>query len=469
MKSRSIFCVLFAMFSIVLGNESFEWCTDAQAQQTAQELQLRNPLLDKLFQVNSITVEKPQPHTFIFFVQGAADHLQPHSLNEVDQPWGNSDAQDVQEIKKLALNCQNCNVLLLHIQRGGAHWYLPRHPWATYFRGYSAGKKIFTRNVAILNAADPRVVTSLLTTAEKLFPNTDLHLVYRGHGFYPSYDPSQRNEIAPFDTDFRESPYGIPTFAQGIREAKLKKPLKTVTLAACSMAFLEVATQLAPVANHLIASQVDISETLKFGFSFDFLRAIPPNTHSPREIPQTIASHLLRKFEVHAESGAVIPEEAIMESPVTWIELDRFKGGQNGNEQDWNASFWGLLEKIQKLDPQAFRENLPQLIEKSRVRLALSNHYVEHLQKRGASEMEITNEAHLRAKPVQFQAELDLILFLNGLKAALGSSENESEISQVITELTKKLQETIHVFQGSQFASHSGLSFDGSSLNTTVR
>ena len=83
--------------------------------------------------------------------------------------------------------------------------------------------------------------------------------------------------------------------------------------------------------------------------------------------------------------------------------------------------------------------------------------------------MEITNEAHLRAKPVQFQAELDLILFLNGLKAALGSSENESEISQVITELTKKLQETIHVFQGSQFASHSGLSFDGSSLNTTVR
>jgi hypothetical protein len=256
------------------------------------EKQNNRERLGTLFSKDFLISQKSVPkHTFIFFAHGAADHFVPTSLDD-RKVWGDAIANDVKKIKKLARSCSSCNVVILHIQRGGSHWYTSKSQYATYLRVYSGGKKLITRYVSLLNGADDETLSTLLTYSQKWFPQTHLHLIYRGHSFFPDYVPHLENDfISPFDYNFPHFPYGVSIFKRGIQKAQLPGGLlASITFAACSMKQPEVLKELIPsCTKQVIATEEDVDESLSKGFSYDFLSQVN-NSDSDTEVAQKIVT-----------------------------------------------------------------------------------------------------------------------------------------------------------------------------------
>ncbi len=436
------------------GLSSSSWAKESTSDRNLKQLFRIDTDLPKKF--------KKGPHTFVVFVNGAADHYVPPSFSEIKQKWGKADAKDVAEIKTSELSCEGCNLLLLHIQRGGSRWYTPQHAFATYLRGYSAGKKIFSRHVSLINAADPKTLSLLLSAAQALFPATDIHLIYRGHGFSPSYDPKATpQEIAPFDYNHKDSPFGIKEWIEGIQGAKLTQPLGSITFAACSMAYLEVAEKIAPHAKYMLAPQIDVIETLKFGFDYDFFRLIPFTPASDRAIPQTLARILMERFQTRPPSLDTKTEE-----PISLIDLSKIPS--------LKARLNTLIDAT-LLKPNAGLEQIGQktlwqdLLKKTHVSVALSERHIKTLIQLGKPEKEALAYAEKFQTPVRNPNEIDLVSFLNWLKAyAFESKENQTlteaenrlrdEISALATEF--RSTSVVEVFNPSPYAKHYGLSLD---------
>ena len=75
--------------------------------------------LENLFQVTRKTDAPYGKKTFVFFVEGAADHFVFNSMNDTKKTF-RADVIDTKRIIKYAKSCEDCNVVVLHIQRGGA-------------------------------------------------------------------------------------------------------------------------------------------------------------------------------------------------------------------------------------------------------------------------------------------------------------------------------------------------------------
>ena len=396
--SGAIFFFLFLEKTSWSGN--FFCSSLSQAQQNESRL-------NQLFQLDGTLPKQflKGPNTFVVFVNGAGDHFVPQSFPEVKLKWGKADAHDVAEIKQVISSCDSCNLLLLHVQRGGARWYTPKHPFATYLRGYSAGKKIFTRHVDLINAADPNVLARLLRTAQDLFPDTNLHLIYRGHGFYPAYDPkTNAHQIAAFDSNNKDSPYGIDQWTEGLRMAQLTRPLGSITFAACSMAYLEIAEKIAPFAKYMLAPQVDVIETLRFGFDYDFLRLIPFSPPSERTVPLTIANVLMQRFQSHPPML-----DNKMEEPLSLIQLKEITSLKN--------RFWSAIQQIHRNNSQFFRQNWPEIVKQAHVSEVVSNRFTRSMITKGKSQQEAFEFAKRTQKPARNPDELDLVNFLKWINS----------------------------------------------------
>ncbi len=224
-------------------------------------------------------------HTFIFFVQGSADHHVPKSMENFEE-WGDADEEDATSIRWLARSCRSCNVVLLHIQRGKA---------GAKFQIYRRGMELFSENRGVMNGADPEVLKDLIVAGEKWFPDSDHHLIYRGHSFFYTKKALEKGfAIAPFDANYPDSPYGIEQFSEGIRRAQRTRPLASITLACCKMDFPEVRKELGAHAHYLNLTDRSILQTLETGFSYRFL-TVAKGKHSSEEVSQLISKIYLEK------------------------------------------------------------------------------------------------------------------------------------------------------------------------------
>jgi hypothetical protein len=253
--------------------------------------------------------------TFVIFVNGDGNHFVPPSFGVVTSDFFAAEEVDEHRIVAAAEACRNCNVVLLHVRLPDG--CAARAPTAgqdlsSTLTAWSGGRRLASRSTPIVNAADPDVLASLLRLAAQAFPAADLHLVYRGHNFYPDYDPAAQPPIMrPFALTFPGSAYGLGSFAQSLRDGRLSRPLKSVVMASCAMAYYEVASALAPFAESLYASQVDVTESSAVGFSYGFLLG-----DSPAEASARIGSGLLQLFR-RPEKIA----DAMMEEPLSRIDL----------------------------------------------------------------------------------------------------------------------------------------------------
>jgi hypothetical protein len=381
---------------------------------------------------------QPQP-TFIFFIQGAADHFVPKSTTQVSQ-LTQVDQVDSKIIRQLAKQCQRCNVVILHVQQGQSKWYHRAHPHATYLRIYNRGKKLLSRHVPNLNSADPALVTSLLKLTQNWFPASPLHLIYRGHSIYPSYSPSVTEDrssefqLRPFDVNHPESPYGIEIFASAIREAHLNRKLSTLTFASCSMAYLDVAAAMSPFAELMIASQTDVLEVLSVGFDYHFLTRIETED-STRLSAKKIARSLLRKFRT---TPSLI--DAMMEHSISVIDLSDFS--------ELKDQFNSLLSRITSIE-------MTQTI--APVEKFLSDRYIQYQRQQGLSQKEVGKLLEATRITSTHIDQQDLIRFLEFLSSQLDS---HSELSQETLDLIDRFQSRLAVHYPSRCSKNSGLSFD---------
>ncbi|MEI8346241.1 MAG: hypothetical protein WCG27_02155, partial [Pseudomonadota bacterium] len=172
-------------------------------------------------------VTNPAPHTFMFFINGDAEHFvtTTNNVHRMTKLY-RRESQDVERIQRLAEQCTSCNVVILLDQRGEDRWFSRAKPWASYVRVFIRGQKVTDYKVPELNMADPKTLANLLSFTQYYFSSSkDAHLIYVGHAFQPTYLPNNDQLIAPFDWSAKESAYGHQDFVHSLAMAQLKKPL----------------------------------------------------------------------------------------------------------------------------------------------------------------------------------------------------------------------------------------------------
>jgi|GEM_PF-6611123 len=261
----------------------------------------------------SVIPSRPAKNTMIFWVNGDADRFR----NE--EGSGSKivrlDVLDVDRIKQLSQKC-NCNIVLFHDQRGTNRWFNRSKHFSTFLYSYSKGKpvKFGNKNYLQFNEVDQSkrsFLATLLKFSQDLFPGTSYHLIYRGHSFATDLT---HPESVSFDRSSSGS-YHIKDFIASIKESKVR--LSTVTFAACSMAYVEMALALTPFANYMIASQINIHETGITGFSFEYLTKLNDQM-SEEAIAHVLAKTMLERFRTVKEK-----ELFLRETPAVMIDLNK--------------------------------------------------------------------------------------------------------------------------------------------------
>jgi hypothetical protein len=242
--------------------------------------------------------------------------------------------------------------------------------------------------------------------------------------------------------------------------AQLTRPLGSITFAACSMAYLEIAEKIAPFAKCMLAPQVDVIETLRFGFDYDFLRLIPFSPPSERTVPLTIANVLMQRFQSHPPML-----DNKMEEPLSLIQLKEITSLKN--------RFWSAIQQIHRNNSQFFRQNWPEIVKQAHVSEVVSNRFTRSMITKGKSQQEAFEFAKRTQKPARNPDELDLVNFLkwinqNYLIPTPDQSLSEAEV-KLKTELISlesefKTPSTVEVFNASDYANHFGMSFDASPI-----
>jgi hypothetical protein len=400
----------------------------------------RNPGSDSVAAIESVIRRAPVfrsgvgKRTFIFFVNGDADHFVTDSANSAKPDLSRVDAADVRKIEQLALSCSECNVVVLHDQRGTDNWYTKDDPWATFLRVYSRGRKYYEKSVGELNMAEPRVLTELLKYSERAFPGAGLYLVYRGHSFIPRFDPGRpESGLAPFDYSNPEAPYGVREFSASIRDAKLARPLNAVVMAACTMADAELADAIAPHAKTLIAPQLEVLETLSTGFGYRYLKELD-EVELRSEAVERISSLLLEPIRITPNE-----DDALMEYPVSVIDLDGFGGISARLRQLVSSS--GMADSV--------------IRDQSLLSKSISARTVEVLKQKGKSDGQIARLIDALRQPSRNLDALDVKLLLDSLKA----TTPEPSLLQRISEIEIHLAPRVRVLDRPEFSKAHGLTF----------
>lgn len=303
----------------------------------------------------------PAANTFVFLINGAEDHsvLRSRTSSEMVR----ADEWDAEKITVLAQTCNDCNVVLLHV----------RSQKAANLQMFSRGKLIASRQVCEISHADAHALSELLKSAERVFPLSRFHLVYRAHSFLDR----------------------VQELAQGLSRANLQEPLSSITFACCSMAFLEVAASVSPYAKYMIATQTNVVETQDFGFDYSFLTQIG-DQQSEAEIAESIADRLLSSFRVgeHQLEQAYESAAPIMESSISLIRL----------------------EKMDILAPrfkELLKENDGAIAENCRVTKVVADRYIDFLK---TKQSDVSAYLKWRWEAYPRMNDFDLICFLRALE-----------------------------------------------------
>jgi hypothetical protein len=387
--------------------------------------------LGKLYYPPAPPVASPARHTFVFWVNGDADHFQPQSsAPEAGSEIHRIDKHEVRRIEEIARSCRRCNVVVLHDQRGNSSaWYMRAKPWATYLRVYARGKKIAERHVPEIDGTDPRALAWLLRFSEQAFPESELHLIYRGHAFRTPYLPGAPGGALPFDYSHPERAYGQATFLRSLEMANLRRKLASVTLASCSMASIELASRLERFAAYFVASKHDVLEVLDVGFRFDSILAARDKLGA-RAVSWRIALSLLGAFD-----DAPSSQDAMLEYPATWVDLSGMSA--------ISARFDALAAMIDALPEARKHELRAALIRRAGLTKGASSRYLRMLRAQGKPDAAVRAMERALRVPSERAGDLDLDRALD-LVAALPSAGDTRAAAALSREIKTLISVYIH-------------------------
>jgi len=331
----------------------------------------------------------PESSTIIVWMQGDANHRVLENLDS--KTFVDADEVEIKRVRESAQRCQRCNVVLLHDPSGSA---------SSTLEIFIQGKRSYSTRYGELNSADPNTLAWLLNSATQWFPRSSLHYVYRGHNFTPRFIPGNSDNIPPFDykNDVgTPTAYGIPEFVEGFRRANLPSRLTTVTLAACRMAYLNLAAELAPYARTFIASSVDILETADSGFDYTWMESIA-ETPTMAKAADLIQSRLMIR-QKNAD-----PEDSRSEYPVVQLNLSRAKELQE-NVKDFLREIRKQKNLRERLDSESFRAE-------TATRTFISDDlYAIFIKKHGGKKANFYGQTFVTPSPLG--TDLDLGILLN--------------------------------------------------------
>ncbi len=299
-------------------------------------------------------------------------------------------------------------------------------------------------HVDLVNAADPETLAALLRFGSHSFPESEVHLIYRGHSFIPEYSPGSQlvPAVAPFAYSFPGSAYGPDLFIESFRRAGLAKPLGSVTLAACSMASLELAAGLSPYAKEMLAPQVDILETLAVGFYLSFLK----DPDLPKDPVGTLARSLLSSFDKTSELT-----EAEMEYPLSRIQLSAIGPAYR--------EFRRIRERLNSSEVGFAAGNEQALLEQSRVERLLSQRYIDYLKSEGKTEKEIGAMIQFVRAPSDDPFATDAGIYLEGLRERLSQGVMNHALARQVDRLRIALSSVVEVLNQPAHSQKTGLTF----------
>lgn len=338
----------------------------------------QNSAIAKIFDNSSFQIKESSKmrHTFIFWVNGDSDRFRP-SLG-IGSKNIRIDKLDVDRILKFSESC-NCNTVIFHDQRYSDTFLSRRKHFGSFLYAFAGGEKVlFSKSssskrrmrmrdhisFAEVNQ-DSEFLTSLVTFSKKMFPASRFHLIYRGHSFANSLG----GESKPFDYSDENINFHKDELETSLRDSRVI--FETVTFAACSMSNISFAKSLSQFSNYMIASQVNIPETGKTGFNFDFLKYVD-DSKSSYDIAHLIGSSLLRNFETVEERDLYIRE-----TPVSVIYLNRLRY---------------LIRRIELVEKE-LRENFKEdkeSLDDAKIIVRVSDRYLDQRRASGASDEEIT-------------------------------------------------------------------------------
>lgn len=377
-------------------------------------------------------------NTFIFWVNGDSDRFRPSE--GIGSKNIRIDTLDLQRIKELSKTC-DCNVLIFHDQRLSDKWYTRARHYAAFVYAYASGKAVefikevkrrdhkkrewikreIKRNYIEFNEVNQNTefIASLFNFTKRLFPETNYHLVYRGHSFAESI----RKKRIPFDRSHPETNFHKEELEQAILKTDIL--FETVTFAACSMANISFAKMLSNHSQWMIGSQVTINETGLTGFNYEFLNSVR-NGMDIKTFAEEVAKGLLKNFDTVKDINL-----AIRETPASLIDLRAIRS----IKEDITAAEEQVRSSI-KNESIAFN--------KAKIEINVSNRYLSYRKANGASQSEIETAAkYIKVPSSGHDYDLGEALKIDGF-----------------TNIAQDLKKAVKVFGGSGVSRKTGLSFD---------
>ena len=388
--------------------------------------------LDQLFASPLAAPVNAAQNTFVFWINGDADHFVPSSTDSgTSLNVYRGDKFEVARLEQLAQSCSACNVVILHDQRGTDHWYSASKPWAVWFQVYSRGRKLLERHAPEVDETDPMVLARLLSFSQSSFPQSELHLIYRGHSFRTPYVPGSLN-ILPFDYSNPEHGYSQGVFLRSLQLAHLSKPLGSVNFTSCSMSSFEFAAKLQKYARFFTASEVELLEVLSASVHFFDVLTLVNDRMDNRQVSWLLAFGIPQAFKKLNPAG-----DAMMEAPSTWVDLS----GARLLAEQFNI----LIQALDNL-PQNRRDFMRgQLEQSTRLTKAPSDAEVENLRKQGKTDAQISQFIRLLSQPSPDLNDLDLGLVL----LLIGTWDESSELHELANWLFERAFDYVRVLGGS--------------------
>lgn len=381
--------------------------------------------------------------SYVVWINGDSDHYVTSGTTSRARLI-RADAMHADRVISAALRCSDCNVILLHIQRGGKRWYTGKAHWATFLRVFTRGTLRMERFSAIENAAAPETLTNLLRFSEALLGRTETHLIYVGHSFLRGNAAQDGANPVPFAYSFPGSTYGVDVFLRSLQDAHLVRRLASITFAACAMADIGLAARLAPYTDTVIAPQFDALESAPLGFSFEAIAL----EHGQERAATLMASHLMDAFE--ADSAA---REALLEYPVSEIDT-------HGAKQ--------ILETLRRTMRDSLALNAigaPTLRAIGRDSRRLSARYLALQSRNGVDGMKLRALDESVAFSIDDPDRGDLGRLLRGLAVR----DPADGVGPRLQQLETQLRQSVTVFFARPDTGHSGLNVEVSDLTSVAR
>jgi cell wall-associated NlpC family hydrolase len=207
------------------------------------------------------------------------------------------------------------------------------------------------------------------------------------------------------------------------------------------------------LSRYLVATQVDILETLDVGFRFDSLLTTRDD-QTDREVSRAIAQGLFAAFESTPEM-----DDAMLEAPATWVDLSALERAV----PSWNL----IAQSINRLAPSVLSPFYTATAKSAAVEQAVSSRYLNHLRSASKSPLAIEILTRNVRAASHSPADRDLGALLNAIEPSMPATQVPT-----LVDLRQALGAAIQVFGGSPVSPKSGLTvhwFDPTQGNSLPR